>query len=147
MKKCNKIHQFLGNLTLYTLPALVSSLVFFFLLCLPSIKTIFLSIPSLYSHVLSPKFLFVLGNIIIFVLVGESKLAKSERSLQTPLLWAVSKMKEKNKGAIMENHEDCGAMEEVEEDHALQLWELNEKVEDFIARVNRQMWSEANLYH
>lgn len=50
----------------------------------------------------------------------------------------------------METHEDGGAMEEVEEaaEHAaLQLWELNERVEDFIARVNRQMWNEANLYH
>lgn len=67
----------------YILTALSCSLVFFSPFWYPSMESllIMISLPNLISHLVTPKCLFIVGNLIVFVLVGESKLHTSNRNL------------------------------------------------------------------
>ncbi|KAA8528945.1 hypothetical protein F0562_033567 [Nyssa sinensis] len=144
------------------------------------------------SFFFSSKCLFIVGNVIIVFLVGESKFSGSFSSLVTEIydeyversqsLQASSMLREKKEGGklemnltdhqenlnmiqeekhivekakeerIKDDHEEEEAsaavaeerdeQEEKEEESGLPVDELNRRVEDFIARVNRQRWLE-----
>ncbi|ONI07935.1 hypothetical protein PRUPE_5G148200 [Prunus persica] len=80
MHKHNKRHhQPFNTLFLYTLTALTCSLFCFSPLWLPSLTSsmkafVFVSVPKISSLFLSSKFVFILGNLIVVALVGESKI-------------------------------------------------------------------------
>ncbi|KAF9671738.1 hypothetical protein SADUNF_Sadunf12G0079500 [Salix dunnii] len=74
----SKKHQLLDNFFLYSLTVLTCTLFcsspFWFPSLFESMKLfLFVSPPKPGSVFLSPKFIFIVGNLIIFVLVGESK--------------------------------------------------------------------------
>ncbi|KAG0446562.1 hypothetical protein HPP92_028769 [Vanilla planifolia] len=101
--------------------------------------------------VYSPKCLFLICNVIVMVLVRESKLSKSpnhsdiyeeivnrNRRLQRPLEMEIIDRREEE----VEEEESFRGVEGME---GKGLEELNKRVEDFIARVNRQRMLEARL--
>ncbi|KAF9668056.1 hypothetical protein SADUNF_Sadunf15G0087600 [Salix dunnii] len=74
----SKKHRLLDNFFLYSCTVLTCTLFcsspFWFPSLFHSMKLfLFVSLPKLFSLLLSPKFIFIVGNLIIFVLVGESK--------------------------------------------------------------------------
>ncbi|XAR64368.1 hypothetical protein NMG60_11024676 [Bertholletia excelsa] len=80
--KSYKKSQFLSNLVLHSITALISTLLCSFPFWYPklcsSVEQFFLvSLPNFKASFFNPKCLFVLGNAIIVFLVGESKLAGS----------------------------------------------------------------------
>ncbi|XP_058735937.1 uncharacterized protein LOC131608009 [Vicia villosa] len=79
MKRYKK-HQFLENLHFYSLIALVCSFFCCVILCLPYLSTFLVYISSLIPLLLSSKLLFILCNIIIFVLMINSKIVSSDSS-------------------------------------------------------------------
>ncbi|KAI8528122.1 hypothetical protein RHMOL_Rhmol12G0126800 [Rhododendron molle] len=134
---------------------------------------VFVSLPNFKSFVFNPKCLFILCNAIIIFVVGESKFASSRSSLVSEKKeeqWETNRTEEsanKVEGGYMvekemgeeiasngdngdgdgdsyeqdEEEEEEGRDEEGESD--LPTEELNKRIEDFIARVNRQRWLEA----
>uniref|UniRef100_A0A7N0SVJ5 DUF4408 domain-containing protein n=1 Tax=Kalanchoe fedtschenkoi TaxID=63787 RepID=A0A7N0SVJ5_KALFE len=69
----------------YVLTALTCSLVFFGPFWYPSFESLIVSIPALVSHFcLSPKCVFIVGNLIVLGLVGESKLLASKHYSSQP---------------------------------------------------------------
>ncbi|CAL9120636.1 unnamed protein product [Musa textilis] len=133
-----------------------------FLSCLnwlPYLRFFFLvSLPNVSSVVFGPKCLFVVSNIIILFLVGESRLTrqpprpdvyeeyvKRRRGLHGA---ARSEVKEKE-AEEAEAEKGCdgeeGAEREREEEKGLPAEELNRRVEDFIAKVNMQRKLEARM--
>ncbi|KAG5520591.1 hypothetical protein RHGRI_033241 [Rhododendron griersonianum] len=124
----------------------------------------FVSLPNFNIPFFSnPKFLFIVGNAIIVFLVGESKLSnpppspateiynegpyneyvgKSQKNCEFP-----SQMEKKGEGKLeikflteesVKNIEKQAEEREEEEEGGLETEELTKRVEDFIARVNRQ---------
>lgn len=73
--------QFLYNLIVYSLTALLSCLFYSYLFWFPSMNHFFsIFLPNIYSFFLSPKFLFIVGNVIFLFLVGESKLRRGSHA-------------------------------------------------------------------
>ncbi|KAJ1286882.1 hypothetical protein BS78_03G386200 [Paspalum vaginatum] len=129
-------------------PRLCSLLSFFFLTTLPDLLTAFL---------LSPKCLFVVGNLIIAFLVGESRLAP-RRDNQPSL---VNEIREEHmkKNTMMIAKATTSALvvdddsafvaamrEEVEVKEEEGEEDLHKRVEDFIARVKKQRKLEAKSF-
>ncbi|KAG6747228.1 hypothetical protein POTOM_049617 [Populus tomentosa] len=88
----SKKHQFLDNFFLYSFTVLSCTLFcsspFWFPSLFHSMKLfLFVSLPKLSSILLSPKFIFIVGNLIIFVLVGESKYLTSNSPLATDVYY------------------------------------------------------------
>ncbi|CAI8619351.1 unnamed protein product [Vicia faba] len=75
-----KSHQFLENLHFYSLIALICSFFCCVTLFLPYLSTLLVYITSLIPLVLSSKLLFIICNIIIFVLMINSKIISSDSS-------------------------------------------------------------------
>ncbi|KAH0462344.1 hypothetical protein IEQ34_009919 [Dendrobium chrysotoxum] len=100
-----------------------------------------------------PKGLFIVCNIIVIVLISESKLSKS--SMQPDIYQeyvnrnrSVQKLSGKryNDEADMDIEKREGEVEEEADEEGYEdLEELNKRVEDFIARVNKQRKLEAKL--
>ncbi|KAL7130158.1 hypothetical protein ABFS83_13G114500 [Erythranthe nasuta] len=84
MKKNNKRDQFLYNLILYSLTSLITCLFFSYPFnWFPSSmkQLILFSLETAdFSDFINPKSLFVVANLIIFILIGESKLSSSRYS-------------------------------------------------------------------
>ncbi|KAK6149842.1 hypothetical protein DH2020_017367 [Rehmannia glutinosa] len=74
--------QFLYNFILYSLTSLITCLFFSYSFWFPSIKHLILfSLPeNINSYFSDPKCLFIVANLIIFILIGESKLLRSSNS-------------------------------------------------------------------
>ncbi|PKU81454.1 uncharacterized protein LOC110110664 [Dendrobium catenatum] len=101
-----------------------------------------------------PKGLFVVCNIIVLVLISESKL--SNKSSMKPDIYqeyvnrnrSIQKLSGKryNDEADMDIEKREGEVEEgADEEGYEELEELNKRVEDFIARVNKQRKLEAKM--
>lgn len=76
----HKKHQFLENLHFYSLTALICSLLCCVTLCLPYLSSVLVYISSLIPLLLSSKLLFIFCNIIILVLMMNSKILSSDSS-------------------------------------------------------------------
>ncbi|KAF0925520.1 hypothetical protein E2562_016707 [Oryza meyeriana var. granulata] len=121
------------------LPRLCSLMAFFFLTTLPDLAMAFL---------LSPKCLFVVGNLIVAFLVGESRLAP--RGEPASLVNDIHEEHVKRNAATsakaatavlaIDHNALVGELgqEEEEEEEEGEEEELHQRVEDFIARVKKQ---------
>lgn len=115
---------------------------FFFLTTLPDLVIAFL---------LSPKCLFVVGNLIVAFLVGESRLG-SRRDDQPALVNEIHEEHVKKNAAMVANTTtaaivgDVGEEVEVKEEEEGEEEELHKRVEDFIARVKKQRKLEAKSF-
>ncbi|KZV24445.1 hypothetical protein F511_25470 [Dorcoceras hygrometricum] len=178
MKKYKRA-RFLYNLFLYSLTTLITFLFVSYPFWLPSTKHFLLvSVPDYLSGFFDAKCFFVLGNMIVFILVGESRLAtarssnlstasvdvydeyvvrsKSFREIKPEItgdgqreggfvkglvhLEEKSIGTDKNKEEITRNQKvvTVRRMRKVEDLTSMPMDELNERVEAFIERVNRQ---------
>ena len=169
-----KRRQLLDNLYFYFLTALTCILFCCTTLCLPCISTLlrvffFVRIPSYLNVLLSSKFLFIIGNFIIVVLVIDSRILSSSnqtnevyydeyiKSSQRPQNPIPKKGNVQLKKHVSENverkkehKEGCegeGYDEEEEEEPSLHSDsdELNRRADDFIARINKQKRLELSL--
>lgn len=127
-------------------PRLCSLLSFFFLTTLPDLATAFL---------LSPKCLFVVGNLIVAFLVGESRLApRSEPASQVSDIHeehvkrnTATSAKTTTAVVVVDHNALVGGVGEGEEEEEEgEEEELHKRVEDFIARVKRQRRLEAKSF-
>lgn len=136
-------------------PGLCSLLISFFLTTLPDLATAFL---------LSPKCLFVVGNLIVAFLISESRLAP--KSQPDPLVHVDGIHEEHVKRNVASATPKAAATTVVFSDHSAQVgvvWEgeeeeeeeeeeeqgeeeLEKRVDDFIARVRRQRKLEAKSF-
>ncbi|KAL6840429.1 hypothetical protein ACP4OV_030239 [Aristida adscensionis] len=130
-------------------PKLSSLLSFFFLTTLPELATAFL---------LSPKCLFVVGNLIVAFLVGESRLAPRrelslvneiheehvKRNTATVTKAVVAEVVVDHNALVGVAEEEKENEEEKEEEGEEE--ELHKRVEDFIARVKKQRKLEAKSF-
>ncbi|KAE8662324.1 hypothetical protein F3Y22_tig00113548pilonHSYRG00110 [Hibiscus syriacus] len=176
MKKQKKTQFSIHNATLHLLAGILlftCSLLFF-----PDIRSPcssmkqFLSIylPSIWSSFSDPKCLFIVVNVIVLVLVGESGVVGSNKSPAGGDVYDeyVERSRFRVRGTEAGSNEDKGmdceeevvrcesesAVEgtseniaEKEDEQAVELpaEELNKRVEEFIARVNKQRLMEAQL--
>ncbi|PWA59474.1 hypothetical protein CTI12_AA281660 [Artemisia annua] len=126
-----KNKQFVSNVWLYILSTLLCTIVCFF------------SLPNIFSFVFTSKFLFIVGNLIVIFLVGESKCfesnplkackrhelrvlsCKSERSCE---------VKRTSANVSYGKVKSCKTYDEWE---SLPAEELTKLADDFIARMNR----------
>ncbi|XP_010926814.1 uncharacterized protein [Elaeis guineensis] len=143
------------------LPTIFSSLKLFF----------FVFLPNLHAVVFGPKCLFIVCNLIVIFLISESKFSKS--SLTPPDIYeeymnrntnvrrlstGKSKKGSACKKAFIEEGEEGeeekggggweeveGGYEELDGEGEKGLDELNRRVEDFIAKVNKQRRLEARM--
>lgn len=208
--------NFLHNLILHSLTALTCSLLFsypywFPCLCFSMKHFLFISLPNISAFFVNPKCLFIVVNVIVVFLIGESKLVgsnsspvdelrdeyversrslrghysgtttlqemrKEERSSESTLIISTTgyrreeigeeeerKLRKKNfieDGTV--NRIECKEVKEEEkeevvkaegddeegeeEDGLMPAEELKKRAEEFIARVNKQMWLEAKLF-
>ncbi|GLT61379.1 hypothetical protein SLA2020_340900 [Shorea laevis] len=216
MKSYKKKNHFVYNLVLHFLAALICSLLWSYPYWFPSLHSSMkhfrlISLPCIWSSFFNPKCLFVVVNVIVIFLVGESKLVSTSsspsddiyneyvdrsRSLRRAvstsheksmiikdekveekevelIIKEVSSVENKQEEEEKENHEKVETVEEDdeekekegeeeaarvpltlmedkerrdkdEEEDGLPIEELNKKVEEFIARVNKQWWLEVN---
>uniref|UniRef100_A0A2P2IJX2 Uncharacterized protein LOC8269195 n=1 Tax=Rhizophora mucronata TaxID=61149 RepID=A0A2P2IJX2_RHIMU len=180
IRRSRNKHQISGNFFLYSMTVLTCSLFcsspFWFpsLICHMKIL-IFVSLPKITSVCLSPKSLFILGNLIVIALIWESKFLASsylptcdENIGQKRSSSKISSNNFEGKsGDKTENSKACDLdgrrkiegkgrgegnlkLEEKEDFHeedelGLPAEELNKRADDFIARVNRQRMLEARL--
>ncbi|KAJ4710791.1 Zinc finger E-box-binding homeobox 1 [Melia azedarach] len=177
--KNQKKGYFIYNLMIYSLTGLACSL----FCCYPywfsslscSIKQfLFIHFPYIFSSFCNPKWLFIIANVIIVFLVGESNLMSSSansspandfydeyvercRRIRGTASTFPEKKEEKKpherqrvdevkevikaKEASVEGEEE--KERDGEEEAGLPTEELNKRVEEFIARVNKQRWLEA----
>ncbi|KAJ6339538.1 hypothetical protein OIU77_007485 [Salix suchowensis] len=165
----SKKHRLLDNCFLYSCTVLTCTLFcsspFWFPSLFHSMKLfLFVSLPKLCSLLLSPKFIFIVGNLIIVVLVGESKYFTSsspsatdvyydeyidqKKSLQASSAGVGEKKEVKTEESYKEKQsKTCESMKERKdlegEEFSLPTEELKKRADDFIARVNRQRMHEA----
>ncbi|CAL4959682.1 unnamed protein product [Urochloa decumbens] len=131
-------------------PSLCSVLRIFFLTTVPDLVTAFL---------FSPKCLFVVGNLIVAFLVGESRLAPRKNDDQPSLVNEIHEEHVKRNMAMVtkatatavvvaDHSASVGAVgEEVEvKEEEGEEEELHKRVEDFIARVKKQRKLEAKSF-
>ncbi|KAH7835383.1 hypothetical protein Vadar_025659 [Vaccinium darrowii] len=164
-----KKFQFLSTLFLHSVLAIICTLFFsypfwFPLFCSSINSFSFVSLPNFNkSFFFNPKFLFIVGNAIIIFLIGESKLSNSPSSPDTEIYSEYvrkspecsSQMEKKGDGklgmklltedSVKIIEKEAEEREEQEEESALEIEELNRRVEDFIARVYRQRLAEARF--
>jgi hypothetical protein len=174
-----KGNQLLDNLFLYSLTALTCSLFcysspFWFPSLSSSMKVfLFVSLPKIGSVFISYKFMFIVGNLIVGVLIGESKVfsysnpssasdheyINMSQSLQSSSTTEVKgeegttmkSVEENEKRSTSKDGEDIKEIILAEEnkdldeinDFALPAEELSKRADDFIARVNEQRRLEA----
>ncbi|KAK3139754.1 hypothetical protein QOZ80_5AG0389600 [Eleusine coracana subsp. coracana] len=86
------------------------------------------SLPSILTAAMEPKCLFVFSNIIVVILVSESKLSRR-----------------RGEGFGAEEEQECAAIQELQETDLPTADELNRRVEDFIARFNMERQLEAKM--
>ena len=209
MNSYNKSH-FLYDLILHSITALTCSLIcsypyWFPSLCCSMKHFLFTSLPNISAFFVNPKCLFIVVNVIVVFLVGESRLVGSNsspvdeildqyversRSLRGHSSTALQLQERKEEGSTSEAHDngDCQVLleqkeerkftdqdgvnmvedkevlkkeeeeeedqkevvkaegdeeeEEEEEEAGLPAEELKKRAEEFIARVNKQMWLE-----
>ncbi|KAK1566898.1 hypothetical protein Q3G72_005753 [Acer saccharum] len=173
MKKYSQKQRVVENFFIYSLTALALSLILSSPFWFPSMKAfLFVSLPKVCFVLLSPKVLFIVGNLIVVVLVGESKffapkpspasnvyydeyISRSRRTLQNSSIFEenkkerkVEKYFEENVKKICEEGEEKIELEKEGDDEvSFSAEELSKRADDFIARVNRKRRLEATLLY
>ncbi|XP_072999856.1 uncharacterized protein [Typha latifolia] len=157
MKRYKRRKQFLPTLVKYLVVAILLGLFLSTPIWVPlvssSLKLFFLvSLPNMVASLFEPKCLFILCNLIVLFLVGESKLS---RSSSAPDIYEEYMRRNKSKRESEVFKDLCeggggGGGEEEEErggegEEEMDMVELNKRVEDFIARVNKQRRNEARM--
>lgn len=109
MKTYKKAHKFVYNFVVYTLTAFLSSLFYLYMFCFPSMRQYFLFdfLPNIYSFLLTPKFLFLLGNTIVIILfLGESSsnAGSSSSSPATEIYDEYMEIRRRNNDLIRRRH-------------------------------------------
>lgn len=117
-------------------------------------EILYASLPNMMSFFVGPKFLFIVCNLIVVILVSESKLsqAPSARDMYEDKLWKnlsykmppPSVAKPFLGGDEGREREEEVFVGEVEEEG--DVVELHKKVEDFIAKVKSQRRVEAKVF-
>lgn len=123
----------------------------------------FFTIPRDITYILNPKVLFVLTNVIVIILIGESRFSRSRSSLPASELckqytvrshsygsWSHGNVKiEMGYQRIPIENIDLPRLEDDKRYKLsqLQLDSLNQRADDLIARVNRQRRLEIGLLH
>ncbi|KAJ8772444.1 hypothetical protein K2173_027621 [Erythroxylum novogranatense] len=177
-RRSNK-HQVLGNFLLYSLTVLTCSLFCSSPIWFPSLLSylkifVFSFLPGITSLLISPRSLFIVGNLIIIALIGESRFLASNLSpsanayydeyINQKRSFQPSAISEEKKDKKLENKssEDGTKVEGKEREELAENLKVNEKedgdgedglpteelkkrADDFIARVNRQRMLEARL--
>ncbi|KAK7847907.1 hypothetical protein CFP56_006081 [Quercus suber] len=193
MNSYNK-SQFLYNLALHALVALTCSLLCSYPNWFPSLRYsmkhfLFTSLPNLSSFLVNPKCVFIIFNVIVVFLMGESKLVSSnsspsneiydeyverseslrgpshstfeerkERTVETNISDTHKKEERKLEMNLVEDKVNRIETREVKKEEVKEVVEvedddddgdddeeINKKAEEFIARVNKQLWLEAKL--
>ncbi|CAK9183199.1 unnamed protein product [Ilex paraguariensis] len=160
MKKYKK-QQILCNLIVYSLTAFTCMLFCsspFWHPPLRATMNVFLtiSLPKMTSLFLGSKFLFILGNLIVIFLVQQSNIFNPDSSSgcdvcydeyvnRTRTLRNHSPLDKKEERKLVESLENVqGTHEDLDgEELSLPAEELNKRVDDFIARINKQRRLEA----
>ncbi|TXG54405.1 hypothetical protein EZV62_019661 [Acer yangbiense] len=120
MKKYSQKQRVVENFFIYSLTALAFSLILSSPFWFPSMKAfLFVSLPKAGFVLLSPKVLFIVGNLIVVVLVGESRFFAPKPSPASNVYY----------------------------DEYISRKELSKRADDFIARVNRKRRLEATLLY
>ncbi|XP_042507991.1 uncharacterized protein LOC122084050 [Macadamia integrifolia] len=162
MMKYKKNQYFLSTFILYSLTAFIftlfcSSPLWFPTLFSSSKSFLFISIPKMRSFLFNPKCLFIVCNIIIVFLVGESKLMGSSSSSsssadiydeymkrsQTLQRFSSQEEKIEERKVEMPLNEEISTHRVHEDGEEEEGDDLKKRAEDFIARVNRQRRLEA----
>ncbi|XP_010249448.1 PREDICTED: uncharacterized protein LOC104592000 [Nelumbo nucifera] len=174
MNKYKKNRFLINSLVIYSFTALIcialcSSPLWFPSVCSSIRLFLFVSLPKIVSVILGPKCLFIISNIIVAFLVGESKLTGSCDSLPASDIYDdyVKRNQSLRRSPTTEEKKSCRFLTEetlkrVEEDgneeeeeeyrgedlngeegYSLPAEEFKRRVEDFIARVNKQRRLEA----
>lgn len=117
-------------------------------------EILYASLPNMMSFFVGPKFLFIVCNLIVVILVSESKFsrASSARDVYEEKLWKNLSYKMPppsvakpslggNEGREREEEVFVGEVEEEGD-----VVELHKKVEDFIAKVKSQRRVEAKVF-
>ncbi|WOL18716.1 hypothetical protein Cni_G27513 [Canna indica] len=144
MKRYRKRRQLLPNLVRYLAAVLSLGLFLSCPLWLPRARSfleLFLSVslPGVAAAVSGPKCLFVLGNVIVLVLVGESKLSRTSSRPAADIYEEYVKRKANNEWQAEGRDNKEGLVEkeeEEEEEEEKGSSEIDKKAEDFIARIN-----------
>ncbi|KAI4343589.1 hypothetical protein L6164_010923 [Bauhinia variegata] len=153
-----KRHEALDNLYFYLLTAFACSLFCCVTICLPYLLSVlrmvvFVCIPGLISMLMSSKLLFILGNLIIVVLIVDSRIFSSNSSLLTGDVYYDEYMKSRQaqrpaRKMELEHGAEDDATQDLEENVEpcdSESEELNRRADDYIARVNRQRRLEVQL--
>ncbi|XP_019462861.1 PREDICTED: uncharacterized protein LOC109361776 isoform X2 [Lupinus angustifolius] len=170
-----KRREFLENLYFYSLTALICSVFCCVTLCLPYLSSmikvyLFVFISSLIPLLLNSKLLFIIGNLVIFALILNSRILSSHSSSTTnvyydeyihssqtqkpeipsvevkgKILDGLNILELKEKGWIKKASEAWHEKEEDEPSLFPSSDELNRRAENFIARMNKQRRLELSL--
>ncbi|KAK9066392.1 hypothetical protein SSX86_013714 [Deinandra increscens subsp. villosa] len=164
--KKHKRHQFVCTVLLYSLTTLActmfcSSPLWYPPFCATFNVIFYLTLPKICSFFFTSKVLFIVGNLIVIFLVGESKFFTSKSKalnadysdlcydkdkckITKPRVLPRTRAKEEREltACSLELHEDI----ELGEEASLPAEELNRLADDFIAKVNRQRKLEAELH-
>ncbi|KAK7399253.1 hypothetical protein VNO78_10432 [Psophocarpus tetragonolobus] len=150
-----KKREFLDNLAFYFLSGSVFCCVTLFL---PYLSSVMVHISCLIPVLLSSKLLFIIGNLIIFFLVLNSRILSSDSSSTCVVYYDEYIQSSQTTKLHIPSPEGKGCVQkatEASKDACLygdqQKFfpsdELNRRADDFIARVNRQRRLELSLLH
>lgn len=132
-----KNKQFVSNVSLYILSTLSCTIWCFF------------SLPNIFSFVFTSKFLFIVGNLIVIFLLGESKFFhfKPKTSCKRQELRVLSCKSERSyevkSTSANVSYGRVKSGKTYDEWKSLSAEELTKLADDFIARMNRQIRLEA----
>ncbi|KAL8230516.1 hypothetical protein R6Q57_000294 [Mikania cordata] len=160
--KKHKRHQYVSTILLYSLTTLActlfcSSPLWYPPFCATFNVIFYLTLPKICSIFFTSKVLFIVGNLIVMFLVGESKFVPSKSKAlhdgysdicydkyKCKITEPQTRMIKKERELIacsLELNDDLGLGEEA----SLPAEELNKLADDFIAKINRQRKLEAQF--
>lgn len=153
--------NFLDRLSFSITIVIFCVIVIFSPLWLQVVSRLLFTIPRVIKYILNPKVVFVLTNVIVITLIGESRISSSRSSLPTSELrkdlivlshfcdlWSHGNVRvEMGYQRFSKENIDRPMLEEGKrcKFSPLQMDSLNQRADDLIARVNRQRRLETGL--
>ncbi|AED95968.1 unnamed protein product [Arabidopsis thaliana] len=151
--------NFLDRLSLSFIVVVFCVIVVFSPIWLQFSNSFFLfTIPRVINYILNPKVLFILTNVIVIILIGESRISRPRSSLPASALlrshsyglWSNENVRvEMGYQRFLEENIDRPRLGEgkICKLSPLEMDSLNQRADDLIARVNRQRRLEIGLLH